>query len=130
MPATLAGTTHNIALHHDVQASDVASASDCQSPMSNVFDTIRVPGFSSSRDGRSLRLMFGSRNSVITVAFDRSASYRSPWVNVALSDTPASFAFRWDRATMSGLNSTPCARAPFFAALITVMPSPDPRSIR
>jgi hypothetical protein len=30
---------------------------------------------------------------------------------------------------MSGLNSTPCAVAPFLAAVITVTPLPDPRSM-
>ena len=30
---------------------------------------------------------------------------------------------------MSGLNSTPSAVAPFFAALITVTPLPEPRSM-
>ena len=47
---------------------------------------MRVPGFRSSSFGRSFRLMSGSRNSVMTVAFDRSASNRSPWTNVARSD--------------------------------------------
>jgi hypothetical protein len=40
-----------------------------QSPISNVFETIRVPGFNSrSSFGRSFRLICGSRNKVTTVA--------------------------------------------------------------
>ena len=52
----------------------------------------------------------------------------SPWTNVALSPTPAFAALRFESSTMSGLYSTPSARAPRFAAAITLRPSPDPRS--
>ena len=57
VPATLAGTVHVIARHHDVHGVEVASPSGFQSPMSNVFEAIRVPGFNSSSEGRSRRLM-------------------------------------------------------------------------
>ena len=90
---------------------------------------MRVPGFKSRIFGRSFRLIDGSRNIVITSAFARSVSNRSAFTNVARSLTPASFALRTDRSTMSGLYSMPIARAPRFAAVITVRPSPDPRSI-
>ena len=73
--------------------------------------------------------MSGSRNSVITVAFDRSASNRSPWTNVALLDDTGFLASRRENVTISGLNSTPMAVAPLFAAVITVMPLPEPRSM-
>ena len=48
--------------------------------------------------------------------------------NCAFSATPASCASRRDSATMSGLYSTPSARAPSLAAAITLRPSPEPRS--
>ena len=41
--------------------------------------------------GRSLRLMLGSRNIVITVALEKSVANRSACVKVASSLTPASF---------------------------------------
>ena len=107
----------------------VAVSSACQSSIVNVFDTMRVPGFRSRIFGRSFRLIDGSRNIVITFAFDRSVSNRSAFTNVARSVTPASFALRFDSSTMSGLYSMPIARAPRLAAVITVRPSPDPRSI-
>ena len=50
-------------------------------------------------------------------------------MNVALAVTPASAAFFFDSSTMSGLYSMPAAVAPRLAAVITVRPSPDPRSI-
>ena len=65
----------------------------------------------------------------MTSAFDRSVSKRSAFTNVARSVTAAAFALRFDSSTMSGLYSMPIARAPRFAAVITVRPSPDPRSI-
>ncbi|MNC96058.1 hypothetical protein D3C83_133300 [compost metagenome] len=55
---------------------------------------------------------------------------RSACTKVALSVTPAFWAAAFDRVTMSGLYSTPIAVAPRFAAVITVRPSPEPRSIR
>ena len=42
----------------------------------------------------------------------------------------AAAALRRDSATMSGLYSTPMARTPRFAAVMTVRPSPEPRSTR
>src|SRR5262245_59988949 len=79
--------------------------------------------------GRSFMLIDGSRNIVMTCAFEKSVANRSAWTKVALSDTPAVAAFFLARFTMSGLYSTPCARAPRLAAVITVRPSPDPRSM-
>ena len=90
---------------------------------------MRVPGFMSRIFGRSFRLIEGSRNMVTTVAFEKSLSKRSAFTNVALSLTPAVLALRSDSATMSGLYSIPMARAPRLAAVMTVRPSPDPRSI-
>ena len=49
-----------------------------------MFDTMRVPGFMSRIFGRSRRLMSGSRNIVITVAFEKSVSNRSAFMNVGL----------------------------------------------
>ena len=98
--------------------------------MSKEFETTRVPGRMSRILGRSLRLMLGSRNIVTTVALEKSVANRSACMNDASSVTPASFAFRRDSSTMSGLYSTPIARVPRFAAVMTVRPSPEPRSIR
>jgi hypothetical protein len=53
----------------------------------------------------------------------------SPWTNCALSATPASRARPLDRVTISGLYSTPMARAPRLAAAMMLRPSPEPRSI-
>ena len=47
----------------------------------------------------------------------------------ALSLTPSLAALRFDSSTMSGLYSMPSALAPRLAAVITVRPSPDPKSI-
>ena len=58
-----------------------------------------------------------------------SASNMSPWTNVALSRHAGLRALRFDSSTRSGLYSTPSARAPRFAAAITLRPSPEPRSI-
>jgi hypothetical protein len=63
------------------------------------------------------------------VAFEMSASYMSPSMNVARSATPASLASRRDSSTMFGLYSTPTPRAPRLAAAMTLRPSPDPRSM-
>ncbi len=66
---------------------------------------------------------------VSTVAREKSVLKRSARMKVALSATPASAALRCERATISGLYSIPSARAPRFAAVMTVLPSPDPRSM-
>ena len=66
---------------------------------------------------------------VITVAFEKSVSNRSAFTNCARSLTPSFVALRLESSTMSGLYSTPMARAPRLAAVITVRPSPEPRSI-
>ena len=46
---------------------------------------MRVPGFRSRIFGRSFRLIDGSRNIVMTSAFERSVSKRSAFTNVARS---------------------------------------------
>ncbi|MNC87131.1 hypothetical protein D3C83_28320 [compost metagenome] len=74
-------------------------------------------------------MFFGSRNMVITLALDRSVSNRSAFMKAARAATPAFSAFCFESATMSGSYSTPRARAPRFAAAITVRPSPEPRSM-
>ena len=66
----------------------------------------------------------------MTVALLKSVLNRSACTKVALAVTPAFFcAFRFDRSTMSGLYSMPIAVAPRLAAVMTVRPSPDPRSM-
>ena len=66
---------------------------------------------------------------VTTVALEKSVSNRSAFMNVALSVTPSFSALRCDSATMSGLYSMPSALMPRLAAVITVRPSPEPRSM-
>jgi hypothetical protein len=97
--------------------------------MVKLFDTTRVPGFRSRILGRSFKLMSGRRNMVITCACEKSLWKRSAFANVALPLTPSFSALRLESSTISGLYSMPCARAPRFAAVITVRPSPEPRSI-
>jgi hypothetical protein len=63
------------------------------------------------------------------VAFEMSAVNMSPSTKVARPATPASSARRVESATISGLYSTPMARAPRRAAAMTLRPSPEPRSI-
>jgi hypothetical protein len=66
---------------------------------------------------------------VITVALEKSVWKRSAFTNWARSATPAFCALIRESSTISGLYSTPSARAPRFAAVITVRPSPEPRSM-
>src|SRR5262249_56248299 len=69
VPPTLAGTIQRRAVHQLEQLSVIeAVSSGFQSPIVNVFDTIRGPGFQSRIFGRSLRLISGRRNIVMTVA--------------------------------------------------------------
>jgi hypothetical protein len=110
-------------------SSTATLASGGQSAMRKVFDTMREPGASARNFGRSCSRLLGSRNSAITVAREMSAWYMSPRSNVARPVTPASSALRRDSSTMSGLYSTPSARAPRLAAPITFRPSPEPRSM-
>ena len=70
---------------------------------------MRVPGFMLRIVGRSRRLIDGSRNIVMTCAFEKSVSNRSALTKVALSPTPAAVALRFDSSTMSGLYSMPWA---------------------
>ena len=74
-------------------------------------------------------MISGNKNMVITVACEKSLSNKSALTKLALSVTPALAALRFDSSTMSGLYSMPSALAPRFAAVITVRPSPEPRSI-
>ncbi|MNT33067.1 hypothetical protein D3C72_1689770 [compost metagenome] len=97
--------------------------------MRKVLDTTRVPAGSSRSLGRSFSLIVDSRNIVITSAWDRSVVKRSAATKVARSATPARLAFWRDSSTRSGLYSMPCAVRPRWAAVITVRPSPEPRSI-
>ena len=100
--------------------------------MLNVFETIRLPGFNARNLSRSCSMFCGSRKSAITDASEMSATYMSPCTNCAFPaapPTPASSARRFDRWTRSRLYSTPSARAPRFAAAMTLRPSPEPRSI-
>jgi hypothetical protein len=112
-----------------VAASSVAASSASQSPMVKLLETTRVPGLSPRMRGLNFRLISGSRNIVITVARERSAPNRSALTNCARSATPASRALRCDSSTMSGSYSMPRARTPRRAAVMTVRPSPEPRSI-
>jgi hypothetical protein len=52
----------------------------------------------------------------------------SAFMNCARWVTPAAAAFCFDSSTMFGSYSMPRALAPIFAAVMTVRPSPDPRS--
>ena len=130
MPSTLAGTIHSSAVHQLTQSPVTVSVwSACQSSMVKVLATMRVPGFMSRIFGRSFMLIDGSRNSVTTLASEKSVSNRSACAELARAVTPASAAFFCDSATMSGLYSMPTDRAPRLAAVITVRPSPEPRSM-
>ena len=97
--------------------------------MSKELETTRVPGFMARILGRRRRLISGSRNRVRTLASEKSVLNRSALTNVALPATPAFSAFRRDSSTMSGLYSMPSALAPRLAAVMTVRPSPEPRSM-
>ncbi len=46
----------------------------------------------------------------MTVAFEKSLSKMSAFMNVAFAETPAASALRFDSSTMSGLYSMPSAR--------------------
>ena len=123
-PPTLAGTSHRC--NEAGPTREVSSGS--QRPMRNSCDTMRVPGLSASRRGRSLRFRCGSRYSVTTVAWLKSDSKMSAFSKRARSISPASRARRRDSSTRSALYSSPKPRAPSPAAASTILPSPDPRS--
>ena len=99
-------------------------------PMLNTCDTTREPGLSSRTSfGRSRSLRLCSRYSVTTVASDRSVAKKLPVTNRTRSETPAAAALAVASFTRAGSISTPTPRAPyFFAAVMTMRPSPDPRS--
>ncbi len=104
--------------------------SGSQSPMSQSCETTRVPGASARRRGRSCRLTAGSRYIVTTVARPRSVANRSCSRNSTRSCTPAARASSRLFFTSSGTISTPRPRAPKRrAAVMTMRPSPEPRSI-
>src|SRR3954467_1656251 len=106
---------------------EISSAS--QSSMVKECEATRVPGFIDRMVGLSFMLSAGSRYSVMTLACEKSVAKMSARRNCARSATPAFCALSCESFTMSGLYSMPWARAPnFFAAMITVRPSPEPRS--
>src|SRR5918993_6071854 len=87
VPATFAGTTQKSAVHQLLEQPSVTVvvSSACQSSIVKVFDTMRVPGLRSRIFGRSFMLIDGSRNMVITSAFEKSVSKRSALTNDARS---------------------------------------------
>src|SRR5882672_698417 len=106
---------------------EISSAS--QSSIVNECDTTRVPGLIDRSWARSFMLSAGSRYSVITVAWLKSVWKMSARRKLARSDTPAFCALSCPSFTMSGLYSMPSAFAPRLAAAITILPSPEPRSM-
>src|SRR5438093_8353948 len=69
VPAIFAGTIQSRAVHQLRQLSVTELVSSAfQSPIVNVLETTRVPGLRSRILGRSLKLMSGSRNMVMTLA--------------------------------------------------------------
>ena len=106
---------------------EISSAS--QSSMVKECDTTRVPGRIERMLGRSFMLSAGSRYSVMTVAWLKSVWKMSAFRKLALSATPAFCALSCATLTMSGLYSMPSALAPRLAAAITILPSPEPRSM-
>ena len=76
MPATLAGTIQRWAVHQLVHSGILSLWSGCQPSIVNEFDTTRVPGVMARIAGRSFMLIWGSRNMVITCAFEKSVSNR------------------------------------------------------
>ena len=134
-PPTRAGTRHRCTVDRFSRpmalsgTSSVMLRSGCHSPMSQSWLTMRVPGASASRRGRSCRLNSGSRYIVITWACARSVRNRSCSRNSARSATPAARALSRLLRTSSGEISTPRPRAPKRrAAVMTMRPSPEPRS--
>ena len=117
---------------YTVRQSMLICLSGFHSPMSNWCETMRVPTFNSlSSFGRSFMLTSGSRYSVTTVASWKSASKRFFWRKCTRSVTPACFALSSASLIRSGSMSTPVPVAPnFCAAIITIRPSPQPRSYR
>ena len=121
VPLDLTSTRiHMSAVHQAEHDSSVCCLSASQSPIVNVFDTTRVPGGMSRICGRNFRFRLGSRNIVSTVALLKSLVNTSAVAKLARSFIPASAAFRFDRATISGLYSRPSAVAPRRAAAMTV----------
>ena len=136
VPCTAAGTIHRwmretFSLPTALSGtSTVRVRSGSQSPMSQSWETTRVPGASARRRGRSCRLTAGSRYIVTTLARPRSVANRSCSRNSTRSCTPATRASSRLFFTSSGTISTPRPRAPKRrAAVMTMRPSPEPRSI-
>src|SRR5690349_2619617 len=68
VPFTLAGTIHRSAVHQLVQSFSIACVSSAsQSSIVKELETMRVPGRRLRSFGRSVMLMLGSRNIVMTV---------------------------------------------------------------
>ena len=73
--------------------------------------------------------MVVDRYSITTVAAEILAANMSASTKVTLSATPPSRASSLESATSLGSISIPTPRAPYFcAAMMTIRPSPDPRS--
>ena len=73
----------------------------------------------------------GSRYMVTTVAGEMSVLNRSCLTNFTRSAVPSFFASALDNSTSGSWISTPMPRAPnSSAAVSTILPSPEPRSIR
>src|SRR5438552_18328208 len=84
VPAIFAGTIQSNAVHQLRQFSVTELVSSAfQSPIVNVFETIRVPGLRSRILGLSFKLMSGSRNMVMTLACEKSLSNRSAFAKLA-----------------------------------------------
>ena len=97
--------------------------------MSKAWETTREPGLSwLKRFGRNFIFTSGNRYMVTTDAADRSTVRMSCWRISAESFTPALSIFARYSLTRSPSISNPTAPAPFFAAVITILPSPEPRS--
>src|SRR5713101_3524222 len=111
------GTTHKYSLRErrsfSPLVSTVTSLSGGQSPMLNVFDTIRVPGSKSwSSFGRRRKLRLDNRNRVTTVASWISALNRSFSSNRTKLSTPAFLALLLDSRMRRGSMSMPTPLAP------------------
>ena len=108
----------------------VSVSSACQSSIVNELDTMRVPGFRSRIFGRSFMLIDGSRNMVMTCAFEKSVSKRSALTNVALvGDTRRGGVLLRQLHHVRVVFDAHARVAPRLAAVMTVRPSPEPRSM-
>src|SRR5436190_1809765 len=92
---------------------------------------IRAPGRNSASSlSFSMFTVFGSRYIVSTVACEMSVLNRSCVMNLTRSAMPSFCAASFDSLTSLSWISTPNPRAPnTFAAVRTILPSPEPRSM-